>query len=742
MCCGLVVLAQAQAAGGQSAADIAAALRQVSLDPEQSYRVRDLELTRGDIKIYLTEGVLSFVRPVAGRCIAAVFTTEGVEAGDAEVLVLPPDRAERASLASSTKSPNLDEHFSAAAFFFSDDSDKEFLNQIESKPVRKTPELARQLKERLDPMLENVSQRLDVRLVQALLDNHQPARGFFYGLIGGRDLGNFAVMYEPNDFEPISIGRPAFADEQEKFELWTSFRPRHAPPYVEPTPRASDYRIDTTIHPDLSMSVEASFHLITDESAGRVIPLGLSERLKVESATVDGRPAEVFQRDNAEMTKLKGGRTFLLVLDKPVSAGTPHTIDIRYDGSVIRQTHDGSYFVDERNVWFPYTGATMANFDLTFRCPARLRLVSTGEPVSDEVRGDQRVVHRKTQVPEPLAGFNLGDYEVTTEAHGAYRVECYANRSSGEAMADIPNQTENVLDYYTGRWMKLPIQSVAVSPIPGYFGQGFPGLIYLSTISYMLEKDRPVALRNARLDAFFTQLLLPHEAAHQWWGDIVSAADYRAGWIMEAMANDSALEFVGHTQGAAAVRAVLDSYRDDLTYERNGKTLDAAGPLDLGARLRDTANEFTWHVITYEKGSWVLHMLRQRLGDEAFTRMQMRLLEQFRTKPMTNEDFRKVASEFMPPGEPDKTLALFFDTWVYGTGVPKFALKQTKNGLDLEVSAVDDDFSADVPLRCQSADGKQRVHWVRASAGENDLELPRAAASCSLPSPDDFLYLQ
>jgi len=395
--------------------------------------------------------------------------------------------------------------------------------------------------------------------------------------------------------------------------------------------------------------------------------------------------------------------------------------------------------VEERNAWFPYTTPTLANFDLTFHCPASLRLVSIGEPVSDDVLGDERTVHRKTEVPESLAGFNLGDYNVSAESSGAYRVECYANRSSAEAMANIADETGNLLNYFTEHWVRLPIQSIAVSPIPGYLGQGFPGLVYLSSASYTPQENRPLDLRNERLDAF-SQLLLPHEVAHQWWGNIVTPADYRSAWIMEAMANDAALEFIAQKQGAASVQSILETYRKDLTFVQNGKRLDTAGPVDFGVRLRDTANDFVWHAIIYEKGAWILRMLRQRLGDDGFRKMQVRLLAEYARKPLTNEDFQAILSQFVPAGQPDKTLSLFFDSWVYGTGIPKLALTQTKGRAELELSEVEEDFTADIPLPCRSKDGKQQVHWLRASKGSNEVELSAGSETCTLPALSDFLY--
>ena len=85
-------------AAGPSAADLARSIRDAGLDPDQCYRVRDLSFQKEDIKIYLNDGYLIFSKPVEGQTRAAVFTGE-VEGGDGEVILLPPYRGERQSLA-------------------------------------------------------------------------------------------------------------------------------------------------------------------------------------------------------------------------------------------------------------------------------------------------------------------------------------------------------------------------------------------------------------------------------------------------------------------------------------------------------------------------------------------------------------------------------------------------------------------------------------------------------------------
>lgn len=738
-----VLFASAGAAGQPSAADLSARVAHLSIDPDQTYRVRDLQFSRGDIKIYLNEGVLSFAAPVDGHGIAALFTAEESEAGDGEMILLPPQRSERASLALFTKSPNLDEHFTSAVFLFSDQTRQELLSQIEQALVRKLsrPELHNE--ETWNTVLRAAASEAGIRVIESLLDRHRPEEGFFYSFVAGRDLGTFELFYDPTAAEPIAMGRAVAGDTHNALQLWTSFRPRHVDAVTERPPVLSDYRINITVRPDLSVAAVAKFGCVTGPNVGRALALGLSEHLRVKSARIDDNPVEVFQPEVLHLTEEERGRTFLLIPAAPLTPDATHAVEIHYEGSLIHDTGHGGYFVDERNAWYPQVPPIWSNFDLTFRIDPKLTLVSTGELVSDEVVNGVRVVHRRTSAPEGLAGFNLGNYKSKVEEHGPYRVELYAHQESAESVESVIQKTESVLDFYTRQWTQLPIHALAVTPIAGTFGQGFPGLIYLSSLAYMRPEDRPATLRNARLDTFFSEMMLSHEVAHQWWGNVVLPSTYRTAWLLEAMSNYSALQVLENTQGSKAVNVVLESYRQDLMGQQNGKRIESFGPVDFGVRLVDTAGIGVWHTVVYEKGSWILHMLRQRLGDEGFRRMQLRLLEDFRAKPITNEDFRKVVSQLLPPGQPDKDLSLFFDAWVYGTGIPRLSILRTHDGDSLVVSAVDEDFTADIPVRCHGKSDKQeQLRWIRVGAGPNPINTRSKGVVCELPSSSEFLYYQ
>lgn len=152
-----------QAADQSSAAAVARELQEAGLDPEQCYRVRDLAFQKDEAKFYLTEGHLIFARPVEGRRFAAVFTADG-PGGDGEVLLMPPHRSERLSMAAFSQSPNLDEHFSSALFLFTDGTGEELLGQITSAAsVRKEPEAGLLLQRTYDSVLRNITSSSTLR---------------------------------------------------------------------------------------------------------------------------------------------------------------------------------------------------------------------------------------------------------------------------------------------------------------------------------------------------------------------------------------------------------------------------------------------------------------------------------------------------------------------------------------------------------------------------------------------------
>lgn len=744
------------------AADLARAIRETGLDRNECYRVRDLTLAKDDIRIYLTDGYLIFSKPVAGRPIGAIFTTE-VENGDGEVLLLPPTLAERRSLASYTGSPNLDEHFQTAALLFTGDIYHELLSQLPDNPSnRKTPEIGALLDENWSPVLRNLAGSYATRMTLDLLNQAAHKPDLLSAIIQSPKLGTFDVVYDPENADQIAAGQLVNRNSREYFDVWTHFPSRAARNGSGPAPLSwnlSDYRIQATVSPDLKLSAVTRVKLKAPADGLAAVPLGISPDMDVSEVTVDGKPAEVLQGHALRNSTGRENELFLVVPAEPLKTGHDYELEFHHAGQVIVQTGDRIYYVKARGNWYPSAGFLWTNFDLTFRYPRDLELVTAGDVVEDRTEGEWRITRRIPSAPIGIAGFNLGDYAHARVTRGDYTVDVCANRSlepglqpvarippplpavgrrlPRTATVELPPQVQaadplarlrtlasdvaSTLEFMGSKFGPPPMSHLTVSPIPGQFGQGFPGLIYLSTRSYLNPSDTHMQPADA---LFFDELLQAHETAHQWWGGLVYSATYRDDWLLEALANYSALLYLEKHKGPHEIETLLDGYRTALLAKsESGKPVDAAGPLVLGTRLESSLEPRAWQVITYGKGSWILQMLRRRMGDERFFSMLAEVIHRYSRRQITTEDFRLVAAQFLPPKSEDPKLETFFDQWVYGTGIPALKLTYAVKGkapavrlvATLTQSDVGDDFSALTPVEIQTGRGQTITRWVYSS---------------------------
>jgi hypothetical protein len=750
-----------------TAADLARALRESAFDRGECYRVRDLSLVKEDIRIYLSDGHLIFSKPVAGHRIAAVFTAD-TEGGEGEVIVFPPDRAERRSLAAFTHSPNLDDHFRSALFLFTGAEYDDLQSQIAQNPTnKKMPEIGALMDEQWTPVLRNLTESYQTRLVLDLIGGAARPPDLLTAVFDSPKLGTFDLIYDPQNTEQVIGGQIASRDNRVYFDDWfsftaRSFRKSSAPRALDLA--ASDYRIDAAIDPDLSMSAVTRVKIRAPEGGMAAAAFEITPAMTITGVTVDGRPAETLQPESLRSNLLRAGnKMFLVVPPVPLQAGRDYEFEFHHAGKVVMDAGDRVFYVAARGNWYPMHGLQFASYDLTFRYPHDLDLVAPGDVLDERTEGDSRIAHRRVSATIRMAGFNLGDYAHARTERGPYTIDICANRKLEAALqpraaaslppiASIPrrrgavgspdqnvgpdpainplaklqtlaNEVASALEFMAARLGPPALPHLTVSPIPGTFGQGFPGLIYLSTLSYL--KNRPAGnLATPSLDLFFDDVLQAHETAHQWWGNRVTTENYRDSWLMEALANYSALLYLEKRRGPRAVDQMLAEYRSAL-LEKNqgGETVESAGPIVLGQRLQSSLQPAGWRAITYGKGSWILHMLRRRMGDQRFLAMLGDIVKRYDHASITTEQFRKSAAQFLPPKSEDPTLEGFFGQWVYGTGIPTLKLTYVLKGQapalrlagTLEQSGVDEDFSVLTPVEIQIARGQSVTRWIASS---------------------------
>ena len=789
-------------------ADIAAEIKRGELDPNECYRVRDIALERGgDIKLYLNDGFLIFGKPVGGRRISAVFTADA-EDGDAEVLVMPPSKGERLSVSAFAGSPTLAEHFKSGLFLFTDDTAEALAAEIARRSSVRAPDRGVLLAHEWNPILGNLSGSFSIRLIQHLASDAPAGRGVFYSALQGRQLGNFDVSYDPDNQEQIHIGQLKYKDDRPYYDTWARFAAlpfrTGARQVANSQLELSDYRIEAALDANLRLKVVTRATLRVRQGTVTVAGFDITDGMTVKSVTIDGEPAELFTRDALRANLLRRSETilFLATPAHPLEAGRTYEVAFEHEGDVVRHAGRDVYFVSSRANWYPQVpGVGFTRFDIRFTYPSHLQIVFAGDLKEDRQEGGRHITRRITSSPIRTAGFNLGKYESVKTSRGALSVELFANKqvefalrgpgigsavalpspmppsppfgrpmSPGSAArsslpplpAPLPNPTTrlqamaadiaNAFEFLSSFLGPPALPQMMVAPIPGAFGQGFPGLVYLSTVSYLERGERPAGLRDERLQVFFDEILHSHETAHQWWGNVVTTRGSQDDWLMESLANYSALLYIEKYKGSKVMIEILDQYRDRLLHEENGVRMDAAGPIRLGARLENSLVPGAWRDVVYGKGSWILHMLRKRMGDVAFLKMLGDICREKRYGTLTLREFQEYAAKSLPANAVDRNLEGFFDHWVDNTGIPAFTMTTAMKGrapnLQLTVtvrqSGVDPTAAFQVPVEVQPARGKSQTYWV--TTGEEaavlNVKLTAPPAKVSLDPESNVLAVR
>lgn len=776
------------------------------MDPAECYRVRDLSFVKDDIKLYFNDGYLIFSKPVLGRRLSALFTTD-VEGGDGEVIVIPPTRSERQSLAAFTQSPNLDEHVRTILMILTDDSIAVLRAALEQQDsAKKVPAAGALLAERWDPVVANISGPMQMRLVADLWSARPGKTGLAFFAISGVTLGNFDILSDARSNHRMIIRQRGERDGHDELNVWTDFLPRRitsgasgVPNPIALRPAAqpeweftlSRYRIDAEIGNDMSVGAVTRVTALIGPDPVRTFAFDIARNMQVTAVRIDGAPAELM-RDESQRGRVKGGTEeveFLAVAPVALGPGSTHEFEFEHRGNVIATRGDGVYFVSARGSWYPHTPGQFATYDLTFRYPKRLTLVAAGDPVEDRTDGDSRITHRRMNVAVGAAGFNLGIYEKVAGTAAGVNFEVYGNRNLEESLRPpvtlsgpspspqlpsrgrgarvtqqpilIPFAPDPVarlsavagdvaasLEFFSGMFGPPVMKTLTVAPIPGGFGQGFPGLVYLSTFAYIDSVSRPAALRDAREQVFYSDLMVPHEVAHQWWGSVISTAHSEDEWLLEALSSYSSLLWLEKKKGVKEMDAVLNGYRSELLEkDSQGKTYESAGPIVWGDRLNSQPTSRAWRAITYGKGTWIMHMLRRRMGDDAFFKLLAELRRRYEFKLVTTADFQALARELRPRGLSAEGVDAFFDNWVYATGIPTLKLRYTVSGVapavklagSIDQSGAGDDFSMDAQVEVQFAKGPPQTIWVRTTGDDNTFTANLRQVPVRVVIPDDVL---
>jgi len=230
-----------------------------------------------------------------------------------------------------------------------------------------------------------------------------------------------------------------------------------------------------------------------------------------------------------------------------------------------------------------------------------------------------------------------------------------------------------------------------------------------------------------------------HEIAHQWFGNSVTERDWNHIWLSEGFATYFTHLYNEETFGRARMTdGLARDRRRIIRYENRHPHIAAVDE-------EDVAIDGILSTLTYQKGSWVLHMLRREIGDDAFWRGIRVYYAKYRDMNALTGDLRAVMEEAS-----GRDLKWFFDQWIFAPGHPVMDLDWSYNKerqtLTINLRQVQEwettfRFPLDIRIK-EGVGGSRRDVQVRATKrGETfEFKLGKAPASVEFDPGTNLLY--
>lgn len=352
-----------------------------------------------------------------------------------------------------------------------------------------------------------------------------------------------------------------------------------------------------------------------------------------------------------------------VTLTKPVQPGHSKEITVIYkgqpaDGLIISKNkfEDRTFFGDNwpnrARYWLPTVDhpSDKATNEFIITAPNHYQVVANGilQEITD-IEGNRRITYWRedTPIPTKVMVFGAARFAVqhrTTKSGKSLQSWLYPqDREKGfydYAMA------ERILDFFEQHLGEYPYQKLANVQSKTKFG----GMENANVIFY-----NETALDGKRSN----ETLLAHEIAHQWFGNCISEKDWHHIWLSEGFATYFTNVYLEFVYGRDKMVTHMAKEKQQV-FQYDEKFPMAIIIDSLTKDLNRLLN-----VNTYQKASWILHMLRYEVGEENFWNIIHDYINRHKNSNATTEDFQKIAETIS-----QKSLKKFFHRWLKKPGFP------------------------------------------------------------------------
>lgn len=305
--------------------------------------------------------------------------------------------------------------------------------------------------------------------------------------------------------------------------------------------------------------------------------------------------------------------------------------------------------------WIPCVDdpSDKASVDFFVTAPEKYKVISNGLLIDDRLTGSgKRLTHYKEEVPLPTKIMVIG-------------VADFATQESGR-VGTVPVSTwvfpENKADGFKDYGIAPPI----LQWLKDYIGQ-FP----YKKLAHVQSKTIFGGMENAGAIFYYEnsvngrmsdEALIAHETAHQYFGDMVTESSFPHVWLSEGFASYMTHLFLESKYGKDSLANRMDADRSKIIAFSKTHNLPV---IDSVSGMMDLLN-----TNSYQKGSWVLHMLRHETGDSLFRQCIRDYYRTYAGKNASSSDLQKVFELAL-----QRPLDTFFHQWLSIPGQPDVEIK-------------------------------------------------------------------
>ncbi|MBL8960516.1 MAG: M1 family metallopeptidase [Gemmatimonadetes bacterium] len=386
-------------------------------------------------------------------------------------------------------------------------------------------------------------------------------------------------------------------------------------------------------------------------------PARSGKGMTVSGVTLGATPLAFRHADDRLTMTLPAASTLGQVLELTVRyRGIPA------DGLQIKPTRHGdrAFFSDDwpnkARQWLPTIDhvGDKATMEMAVTAPAHYQVISNGRRVEETDMPDatRRTVWLQSVPISPWL-YVLGVARFAVQSLGDYRgipLETWVfARDRDAGFHDFAVPVKDAMAFYSEfvgpyAYEKLAnVQSTAT-------GGGMEAATAIMYDQRSVDGTRSLRWRN----------VIIHEIAHQWFGNAVTEADWNDVWLSEGFATYFTSLFIEHAYGRDEFAQVMRDSRKTIV-DFYAKQPDYRV---VHENLSDMAQVTTG--MTYQKGAWVLHMLRQRIGDDRFWAGIRDYYARYMNGTATTTDFRRVMERAS-----GQDLTAFFEQWLYRGQIPR-----------------------------------------------------------------------